>query len=50
MSLSFFFSYNGPKHKILSLPDTRFVENYFSYPNEEFKHSDEINQLIENNT
>ncbi|CAF4096790.1 unnamed protein product, partial [Rotaria magnacalcarata] len=43
-----FFSYDGPKYKILSLPSTPFVGNYFYYPNEEFKHPDEINQLIEN--
>ncbi len=43
-----FFSYEGPKYKKLSLPLTPFVGNYFHYPNNEFKHPDEINQLIEN--
>ncbi|CAM4839817.1 unnamed protein product [Rotaria magnacalcarata] len=42
-----FFANDGPKYKILSLPSTPFVGNYFHYPNEEFKHPDEINQLIE---
>ncbi|CAF3956582.1 unnamed protein product, partial [Rotaria sp. Silwood1] len=33
--------------KEISLPSTPFVENYFYYPNGEFKHPDDINQLIE---
>jgi glycogen debranching enzyme len=45
-----FFQYDGPKYKKLSLPSTPFVGNYFHYPNDEFKHPDEINQLIENDT
>jgi glycogen debranching enzyme len=43
-----FFSFDGPKYKRLSSPSTPFVGNYFHYPNGEFKHPDEINQLIEN--
>jgi len=42
-----FFSYDGPNYKKLSLPSTPFVGNYFYYPNDEFKHPDEINKLIE---
>ncbi|CAF4063354.1 unnamed protein product [Rotaria sp. Silwood1] len=33
--------------KEISLPSTPFVENYFYYPNGEFKHPDDINQLVE---
>ncbi len=44
-----FFSYEGPKYEKLSFPSIRFVGNYFYYPNEKFKHSNKINQLIENN-
>jgi glycogen debranching enzyme len=43
-----FFSYDGPNYKKLSLPLTPFVGNYFYYPNDKFKHPDEINQLISN--
>ncbi len=43
-----FFSYDGPNYKKLSLPSTPFVGNYFHYPNNEFKHPDEINELISN--
>ena len=43
-----FFSYDGPNYQKLSLPLTPFVGNYFHYPNDQFKHPDEINQLIEN--
>ena len=28
------------------MPSTPFVGNYFCYPNEQFKHPNEINQLI----
>ncbi|CAF3327312.1 unnamed protein product [Rotaria sp. Silwood2] len=42
-----FFSYDGPKYKKLCLPSTPFVGNYFYYPNGEFKHPDDINNLIE---
>jgi glycogen debranching enzyme len=45
-----FFSYDGPNYKMLSLPSTPFVGNYFHYPNDQFKHPDEINELIENDT
>ncbi|UJR24125.1 hypothetical protein I4U23_027092 [Adineta vaga] len=45
-----FFSYDGPKYKQISFPSILFVPNYFSYPNQQFKHPDEINLLIENDT
>ncbi|CAF1175151.1 unnamed protein product, partial [Adineta ricciae] len=43
-----FFAYDGPKYKQISFPSIPFVSNYFSYPNQEFPHPDEINRLIEN--
>ena len=43
-----FFSFDGPQYQRLSLPKTPFVGNYFHYPNDEFKHPDEINELIGN--
>ncbi len=43
-----FFSYDGSKFQKLSFPSTPFVGNYFSYPHGEFKHPNEINELIEN--
>jgi hypothetical protein len=43
-----FFSYDEPKCKKFSLPSIPFVGNYFHYADGEFKHPDEINQLIEN--
>jgi glycogen debranching enzyme len=45
-----FFSNDGPKYKKISFPATPFVGNYFSYPNGEFKHPDQVNQFIENDT
>ncbi|CAF1464414.1 unnamed protein product [Adineta steineri] len=42
-----FFSYDGPNFKKLSLPTTPFVGNYFHYPNDEFKHPDLIDELIQ---
>jgi glycogen debranching enzyme len=45
-----FFSYDGPNYKSLSLPDQPFVGNYFHYPNDEFKHPDQIDQLIQTDT
>ncbi|CAF1417753.1 unnamed protein product, partial [Adineta ricciae] len=45
-----FFSFDGPNFKKLSLPSSPFVGNYFHYPNDEFKHPDEIDQLIHNDT
>ncbi|CAF4550892.1 unnamed protein product [Rotaria sp. Silwood2] len=38
---------NEGEDKKISLPSTPFVANYFYYPNGEFKHPDDINQLIE---
>jgi hypothetical protein len=42
------FSYDELEYKKLSFLNTFFVRIYFHYPNGEFKHSDEIKQLIEN--
>jgi len=43
-----FFAYDGPKYERIQFPSTPFVGTYFSYPNNELKHPDEVNQLIEN--
>jgi glycogen debranching enzyme len=44
-----FFAYDEPNYKKISFPSTPCVGNYFHYPNDEFKHPNEIKQLIENN-
>ena len=43
-----FLTHEGPKYEKLSFPETPFVGIYFHYPNEEYKHPSEINELIEN--
>ena len=43
-----FLAFDGPKYDQISHPNKPFVGNYFSYPNDEFKHPNEINRLIEN--
>ena len=43
-----FFAADGPKYKCLFFPSTPFVGSYFHYPNGQFKHPDQINELIDN--